>query len=253
MRLRQIALVAKDLDSVVDLICGVLGIEVSFNDPGVEKYGLVNAVMPLGHTFLEVVSPSEPGTTAGRLLERRGGDGGYMVLNQVDDLNPHIARVESLGVRVVDAIDYEGASGRHLHPKDVGAAILSLDKMDPRDSWKWGGPDWESKIHTDVVGEIVGVDLQSTNPEALATRWSEVLDCAAIKIDSRYLIHMDQGFVRIVPDTNGRGDGVCGVHIEVEDVDTVSKRAVDRGLTIRDNSVEMCGTTFHFVKESHDI
>lgn len=253
MRLRQIALVAGELDPVVDLICGVLGIEVSFNDPGVGKYGLINAVMPLGNTYLEVVAPSQPDTTAGRLLDRRGGDGGYMVIIQVDELESHMTRMESLGVRVVDAVDYEGVSGRHLHPKDVGAAILSLDKMDPPESWKWAGQGWEEKVHTDVVGEIVGVDLQSTDTEALAKKWSDVLDCPASKQDNQYVIQMDKGFVRVVPDTDGRGDGVCGLHIEVKGLDALTQRAADRGLTMQDNSVDMCGTTFHFVKESNGI
>ena len=79
MRLRQIALVARELEPVVSDFSAILGIEVAYNDPGVRVFGLENAVMPVGDTFLEVVSPIEGGTTAGRLLERRG-DGGYMVI-----------------------------------------------------------------------------------------------------------------------------------------------------------------------------
>ena len=56
MRLRQIALVAQELDPVVENLCAVLGIEVGFNDPGVAAFGLHNAVMPVGDTVLEVVS-----------------------------------------------------------------------------------------------------------------------------------------------------------------------------------------------------
>ena len=41
-------------------------VEVAFRDPGVAAFGLQNAVMPIGRTFLEVVSPVQEGTTAGR-------------------------------------------------------------------------------------------------------------------------------------------------------------------------------------------
>jgi hypothetical protein len=85
MRLRQIALVATDLAAARADISAVLGVQYAFDDPAVGKYGLRNAVFPIGDTFLEVVSPKESGTTAGRLLEKRGGDGGYMVILQVDD------------------------------------------------------------------------------------------------------------------------------------------------------------------------
>src|SRR5678815_2752977 len=86
MRLRQIALVGRDLDAAEADIRAVLGLDYAYDDPGVAKFGLKNAVFPVGETFLEVVSPKEPGTTAGRLLEKRGGDGGYMVILQVEDI-----------------------------------------------------------------------------------------------------------------------------------------------------------------------
>ena len=53
---------------------------------GVEKYGLVNALMPIGNSFLEVVAPTREGTAAGRCLERRDGEGGYMVILECDDI-----------------------------------------------------------------------------------------------------------------------------------------------------------------------
>ena len=78
IRLRQVALVVHDLDAVVADLGRLLGLEVAFNDPGVEMFGLRNAVLPVGTQFIEVVSPITAGTAAGRQLERLGADGGYM-------------------------------------------------------------------------------------------------------------------------------------------------------------------------------
>src|ERR1700727_3727281 len=99
MRLRQIALVATDLAAARADISAVLGLDYAYDDPGVGKFGLRNAVFPIGDTFLEVVSPKEPGTTAGRLLEKRGGDGGYMVILQVEDLVQARARGREAAAR----------------------------------------------------------------------------------------------------------------------------------------------------------
>src|ERR1700735_2390951 len=85
-RLRQAVVVAKDLESVVGTLRDELALADPFSDPGVEYFGLRNAVFALGDTFLEVVSPVTEGTAAGRLLDRRGGDCGYMVMVQVTDL-----------------------------------------------------------------------------------------------------------------------------------------------------------------------
>src|SRR3974390_2721046 len=76
MRLRQIALVAKDLSEAQADAAAVLGVDYAYDDPGVGKYGLRNAVFPVGDTFLEIVSPKTSGTTAGRPLEKSGGGGG---------------------------------------------------------------------------------------------------------------------------------------------------------------------------------
>src|SRR5262245_25656277 len=86
IRLRQVALVARELEEVVGALCKQLGLRICFRDPGVAEFGLHNALMLIGDQFLEVVSPTRADTTAGRLLERRGGDGGYMAIYEDDEL-----------------------------------------------------------------------------------------------------------------------------------------------------------------------
>ena len=88
LRLRQVVTVADDLDQVVDAVCRTLDVEVCFRLSGVAEFGLVNALMPVGDQFVEVVVPQQDGTTAGRLLAKRGGDGGYMVIGGAPDLDP---------------------------------------------------------------------------------------------------------------------------------------------------------------------
>ena len=101
MRLRQIALLALDLEKTVDDLCAVFGLEVGFRDPGVAAFGLVNAVLPVGDSFLEVVSPARDDASAARLLARRGHDCGYMVIVQTEDLAAARARMRREQVRIV--------------------------------------------------------------------------------------------------------------------------------------------------------
>ena len=87
MRIRQLVLVAQERDKVVNALCDVFNLEVAFYDPGIIHFGLENAVIPVGDTFLEVVSPVQEDTTAGRYLQKRKGNGGYMVIVQAEDLD----------------------------------------------------------------------------------------------------------------------------------------------------------------------
>ena len=74
IQLRQICLVARELEPVIQDLTAILGINRCFVDPGVGKFGLENTLMPIGRNFLEVVAPVEEGTAGGRYLTRRNGD-----------------------------------------------------------------------------------------------------------------------------------------------------------------------------------
>lgn len=170
MRIRQIALVARELDPVVDDLCAVLGVEVAFNDPGVAEFGLKNAVMALGDQFLEVVSPFRADASAARYLERRRGDGGYMVILQSDDLDADRTRLARVGARIVWEIAFDDIATIHLHPRDVGGAIVSLDRPLPPAAWRWAGPGWEEKGRRSDARAILGAEIQSDEPAVLAAR-----------------------------------------------------------------------------------
>jgi catechol 2,3-dioxygenase-like lactoylglutathione lyase family enzyme len=242
MRLRQIALVAHDLAKAREDIAAVLGLDYAYDDPGVGKYGLHNAVFPVGNTFLEVVSPTVNGTTAGRLLAKRCGDGGYMVILQVEDLAAARRRVLQVGVRIADQTDGEGFAFTHLHPKDVGGAIVSLDAMQPWDRWEWGGPRWEGHVRTDTSLGIVGAEVQANEPAAMAARWAEVLDLPTEARDGAWRIALDGGEIRFVPTEDGRGEGLSGFDVEVHDPEAVRATAARRGLIDDKGSVVLSGT-----------
>jgi hypothetical protein len=212
IRLRQLALVATDLAAAEAELTGQLDLQVGFRDPGVAEFGLVNFLLPVGEGFLEVVSPTQPGTTAGRLLDKRGGDGGYMVILQCDDLAHRRDHLEALGVRIVWKLDLDDIAGTHLHPRDVGGAILSIDQAQPWSSWRWAGPDWASHVSTGTVTGLAGVVIGADDPEAMAARWAEVLDRLATGSE----VPLDEGTIWFVP-AGPRGEGVDGIVLHAAD------------------------------------
>jgi hypothetical protein len=80
MRLRQICLVAPQLEPVTSAIAEIMGLAVCYRDANVAKYGLENALLPVDAILLEVVAPFTEGTAAGRFITRTGGRGGYMAI-----------------------------------------------------------------------------------------------------------------------------------------------------------------------------
>lgn len=169
-RLRQVALVAADRDATGALLQDAFGWAEPFHDPGVGLFGLTNSVFAAGDTFVEVVAPSEPGTTAERYRERRGGDSGYMAIFQVPDIAAARARIAGLGVRTIWSADLPDIAGTHLHPKDVPGALVSIDWADPPESWRWAGPGWTGKAPPHGNGGIAGITVEVDDPPAVASR-----------------------------------------------------------------------------------
>jgi hypothetical protein len=168
-------LVASDLESLATRLRDELGLGEPFRDPGVGEFGLANVVFAIGDCFLEVVSPTRPGTAAGRQLERAGGDGGYMVLFDLEDLESARQRAERGGVRTVWRIDLPDISGTHMHPADLRGAIVSLDGSRPYGTWRWGGPNWTGRTGEGAAGRLTGLTVAVEDPAATAARWGEVL------------------------------------------------------------------------------
>jgi hypothetical protein len=248
MRLRQIALVAQDLAAARADISAVLGIDYAYDDPAVGKYGLRNAVFPVGDTFLEVVSPKQPGTTAGRLLEKRGGDGGYMVILQVDDMAQARARVKNASARIADQMDKDGAAFTHVHPKDIGGAILSLDSMVPKERWEWGGPHWQAHVCTDTSVKLAGAELQARDPAQMAERWAQVLGRAANVDAEVWRIRLDDGEIRFSLERDGRGEGLGTFDVVVRDIDAVRAKAAARGVLDPEGGVVLAGTRVRLIR-----
>ena len=194
MRLRQIALASRNLDAVVDGLEKVFGLKVAYNDPHIDHYGLKNAVISAGAAFLEVVEPIAPDATAsaGRFLTRRGGDAGYMVILQTDQVEKDRARAVELGVRVVDDLDSPTYRCAHFHPADFGGMLVSFDlrqhlptnTLDPYGDWYPAGQDWR-KTRTDTVLDVTGLSLSTADPHALAERWSQLIGAALDPADPR--------------------------------------------------------------------
>ena len=242
MRLRQFVVVARDLESVVADFESVLGISVGFNDPQVKEFGLRNAVMPVGDQFLEVITPVDPGATAERYLQRRGGDGGYMLIVQSTALDRDRARFADLGVRTIWKLDLPEIRGTHLHPKDTGGTLLSVDEAKPAASWLWAGPKWQSHVRKDVVSGIAAAELQSDAPKALADRWAEVLGEPVRESGrNRYSMKLDGGEIRFVEDADGRGEGLAAFDVKVVDRGKALAGAKQRGCAIAGNEVTIAG------------
>ena len=252
IQLRQICLVAAQLEPVIENLTAILGINVCYVDDGVAAFGLQNSLMPIGRNFLEVVGPIQDATAAGRYLERRGGDGGYMVITQADSRETQLAarqRALDSGVRIAHEIERGDWHLTQLHPGDLEVAFLELESDQHNDfDGYWmpvGGLGWEDKVKQDVTVDIVGVELQADDPASLADKWAHIV-CSECTVEAeRILVPLNNVTLRFVELRDDRGPGLSGLHIRVVDRAAILNEAKRRDCFVSDDQVLICGTRFY--------
>jgi hypothetical protein len=220
VRLRQVVVVTRDLEGVTARLRRELDLPEPFVDPGVGEFGLENRVLAAGRDFLEVLTPVREGTAGGRHLERRGGDSGYMAIFELGgfaELAAARSRVADLGMRIVWQADLDDIAGTHLHPADVGAAIVSLDAAVPPESWHWAGPSWRGGAPAAALaggGGIASLTVAARDPLSVAERWAAALGVPATAEATIDLPDAGQ-VLRFVASGQGDGDGVVGVGLRL--------------------------------------
>ncbi len=233
-RLRQLVIAANSLDPA-DTLKNVLGLGEPFPDLGVAEFGLVNAVFAIGDQFLEVVVPTQDKAPARRFIDR-GGEGGYMAIFQTDDMQALRTRVDGLGIRRVWNIDLPDISASHLHPADIGGAIVSVDEPRPAGSWRWGGPGWRDRA---APGRFTHAVLETPDPDALAQKWGLVFGLTA---DKRRLFLADA----VLYFNEGPADRMIEFGVDLPHADKALERAEAAGLMVDGKSTNVAGVRLAF-------
>jgi hypothetical protein len=246
MRLRQICLVAPQLEPLIPDIAAIMGLEVCYRDGNVEKYGLVNALLPVDTILLEVVAPFRDGTAAGRFIEKTKGHGGYMAIFCCDDPDAHGARANAMGVRTANLITHAPYHGVQLHPRDCRAAFIEFNHTDGSDDvlgpYPPAGPDWQRYIRKGVTQAIVGVEMLSADPAGLAEHWGKIIGVAVSKgADGAPELRLPNATFRFV---KGSDDIMSALQFRVGDVGKVCEAAKARGYQVNGGEFFIGGVNF---------
>ncbi len=246
LRLRQICLVAPQLEPVIADIAAIMGLNVCYRDGNVAKYGLENALLPVDTILLEVVTPFQSGTAAGRFIEKTGGRGGYMAIFCCDDPDARGANANNIGVRTANVIDHPPYHGVQLHPRDCRAAFIEFNHTDGGDDmlgpYPPAGPDWQKSIRQDVTQALIEVEIESPEPEILAAHWGRILGVTVSSGGSGSAeLVLPNCTLRFA---KGAGDLMSGLTFRVSDPAKVRDAAEARGLRVSGDGFDLGGVRF---------
>jgi len=246
MRLRQICLVAPRLEPVISDIAGIMGLRECYRDGNVAKYGLENALLPVDTILLEVVAPFQPGTAAGRFIDKNNGRGGYMAIFCCSDPDERGQHANAMGVRTANVITHAPYHGVQLHPRDCRAAFIEFNHTDGSDDvlgvYPPAGPDWQKSIRKDTTLALTEVEMESPEPEVLAAHWGKIIGVAVStsRLGEPELKLPNAGF-RFV---GGKSDLMSGLTFRVADVAKVRDAAKAKGCKVAGDGFDLCGVRF---------
>lgn len=225
--LRQVVLMTADLTTALAEARSFLGLNPGVRDEaGMAEIGFEHEVLAVDNTFVEIVSPLSAETSAGRLLARRG-DNGFMVVCQVADSAALIERSKQLGIAPVLTSVYEGNPLTQWHPRDLGT-LAEIDEM-RSDEWHLEAA-LRPTASTDVVRDIVAVEVAVPDPAGCAARWAALLGLDVEPGACRLSLAGRQ--LRFVPAEPGR-EGLVAVELQASDPARAAASATLCGVLFR--------------------
>ena len=249
MRLRQLVIATNNIEVLADNICNLFELKRTYRDPELIVFGLENILIPLGDTFIELVTPVKENTSAERFLKKRGGDGGYMVIVDTVDLSEEKKRLEKEKLEIVwyENRKSKGVHGQslHLHPKQVGGAILSIDIMNPPSSWLWAGTEWEKDINKSLVSHLSGINIASPQPNRLLANWEKAL--GRKRSTEGTSINLSGSKINFVINNQSNSEYLSAFQIHTVKRLEIEKRAASKGFLIN-NNIHLGGVDFLLVE-----
>ncbi|KAH6713726.1 hypothetical protein BKA61DRAFT_735324 [Leptodontidium sp. MPI-SDFR-AT-0119] len=248
-RLRQIALVAEDLEKAKHSLTAIIRTEVIYQDPAVEQWGLKNILVPIGGDIIEVVAPCLPSAPATCHLKKHG-EGGYMIIMQTHHPSAltHLERIEShqLAQSIFTHSTPESDMVQY-HPKGIpGGVIPELDSHRPHPDYP--DPLGERFSPWHAAGPEEKLEAGGGDVEGAARKWEDIFGAGRRKgVGELLFTNAKMVFLR---GENGAREGLVEVGIAVEGRerrDGIFKRAREEGLRVDGDVVEMLGIRWKFM------
>lgn len=123
----HIAIAVRDLDAAIAWYVDAFGAVVTHRET-VDHDGVCEALIKVGDSFIQLLSPTRADSTVASFLERRG-EGLHHVGYRVDDCAEALARVRAAGARVIDEVPRPGSRSTtiaFIHPSASFGTLIEL-------------------------------------------------------------------------------------------------------------------------------
>lgn len=126
-RIDHVGYAVEDLEAAIRYHQQLYGAEVAHRER-MDRDGVDEALLAVGDSYIQLLSPTRPDSPVGRFLERNG-PGVHHVGYGVADVTATLEDLKAMGVQVVDDHPRPGSRGctvAFLHPKGAMGVLIEL-------------------------------------------------------------------------------------------------------------------------------
>jgi methylmalonyl-CoA/ethylmalonyl-CoA epimerase len=130
-RIDHIGIAVRDLDRAIQVYERRLGIRATSRER-LEQEGIEVAMLPIGESRIELITPLRADSTVGRFLQDRG-EAVHHVAYGTDDVGRSLGRAGSDGAQLLDENARPGAHGTRIgfvHPKSMCGVLTEFVEAD---------------------------------------------------------------------------------------------------------------------------
>jgi methylmalonyl-CoA/ethylmalonyl-CoA epimerase len=130
--LDHVAVAVRDLDAALAEYARLYGVEPVSREVVAEQ-GVEEAMVPVGGSFVQLVTPLTPDSHVGRFLDRRG-EGIHHIALAVADIEAALAHLAAEGAHLVDEKPRFGGGGTRIafvHPATLAGTLVELVEVAP--------------------------------------------------------------------------------------------------------------------------
>lgn len=126
-RIDHVAILLPELSEGTRFWVDVLGLELEKIEKVPEQQVNI-AMLPVGGSHIELISPSEETSGVARYLEKRG-PGLHHICLEVDDIDAMLEHLKEANIPLIDEEPRSGSDGKKsafIHPKGSGGVLVEL-------------------------------------------------------------------------------------------------------------------------------
>jgi len=130
-RIDHIGIAVRDLDQAIQVYERLLGLHVSGRER-LEREGIEVALIPIGESRIELITPLHPESKVEKFLKDRG-EAVHHVAYATDDVAASLERAGAAGAQLLDAVARPGTHGTRIgfvHPKSVCGVLTEFVEPD---------------------------------------------------------------------------------------------------------------------------